>query len=135
MRPVAITATYDEVNQYYFSLDGKIQRDKDGIEMFEINHIEGTDLATLVYVPVPVKKMKQPKLQELRNKLQTIQEEMFQLKEIDDLIKENEQIILYDRKRNVVFSGTALTVSRWMTRTAKKRQIEEAIKRVAEYQY
>lgn len=135
MRPVAITATYDEIKEYYYSLDGKIQRDQDGIEMFELNHIEGTDLATLVYMPVQVKKLKQPKLQELRVKLQVIQEEMFQLKEVDDLIKENGQIILYDKKRNVVFSGTALTVSRWMTRTAKKRQIEDAIKRVAEYQY
>ena len=51
------TGTYDEVQTRYFELDGKIQRDENGIEKFQIVDIMD-NLQTLIYVPVVKKERK-----------------------------------------------------------------------------
>jgi hypothetical protein len=63
-----ITGTLNQVQDYYFSLEGKIDRDQDGIEIFEI--IYHGELAILIYKPKVKKATSQKSRTELNQKAQ-----------------------------------------------------------------
>lgn len=54
MKPVAITEKEDNISDLYIQLESKIERYEDlcGLEMSEIHSIKGTNLVTLIYVPL-----------------------------------------------------------------------------------
>ena len=130
MKPVAITETLSNIESLYNQLSDseKIQRDNDGIQIFEINRIDGTDLATLIYVPVKtrdrVRTLKQPRIRDLHNKLIAINKESFYLSHIDDIRKAGDKVEVVDREGKVLYSASPLAVSRWLTRTEKQNRIK-----------
>ena len=127
MKTIAITATYTEILELYYSLSdaGKIAKDNTGIELYEINQLYDMpgDLATLVYQTKEKRTVKQPKIRDLHNKLIAINKESFYLSHIDDIRKAGNLVEVVDRQGNVIYSASPLAVSRWLTRTEKQRRI------------
>jgi hypothetical protein len=112
----AITGTPEQISDYFFSLDGKIQRDKDGIELIKV--IYHGDLCTLIYTPKVKKTRKQPSLKKLR----TIASEWW-LND-HDMHRNEKGLIVVSSSRGVYqeyFTGTGFQVQRWL----KKQGIEK----------